>query len=247
VKNASELLINARAVKTPDEINRLKEVNQVAEVGLRKFEHILRSGLSEIELAALIEHEIVTVGITERKMNRIIACAFVSSGPNTAEAYKFAFGNTRRKVRQGELAMVELDVVADGYSSDTTRTCVVGKPTMQQKNLLEAVLCSQGSAVSAIKPGCSAAEIARISNDVIRRYGFAKYLVHGLGHGIGVAIHEPIPTLHLASKHVLQSGMVHSVEPGIYGRKIGGIRMEDDILDTDRGAEYLSMPARMPE
>ena len=136
--------------------------------------------------------------------------------------------------------MLELDVVVDGYSSDTTRTFVVGKPSKKQMVLLEAVLDSERSAVSSIAPGVRAAAVAQNSIDAIRRHGLSQYLVHRLGHGIGVAVHEPIPALHIESKDVLQPGMVHSVEPGIYGDRIGGVRIEDDILDTDTGGQYLS-------
>jgi Xaa-Pro aminopeptidase len=136
--------------------------------------------------------------------------------------------------------MLELDVVVDGYSSDTTRTFVVGQPGKRQMKLLEAVLDSERLAVSAISPGVSAAEVAQKSIDAITKHGLSQYLVHRLGHGIGVAVHEPIPALHVESKDVLEPGMVHSVEPGIYGAKIGGVRIEDDILDTPSGSQYLS-------
>ncbi len=81
---------------------------------------------------------------------------------------------------------------------------------------------------------------------MIRRHGLSKYLVHRLGHGIGVGIHEPIPALHIESKDVLLPGMVHSVEPGIYGPRFG-IRIEDDVLDTEKGAEYLSDYLRLQQ
>jgi len=246
-KNASSLLIKARAIKTPNEVRMLRKANEVAEIGLRIFDHNMKPGLTEIQLATSIEHEIVTGGILKHRTNRVIACAFVASGSTTADAHKYAFGSTSRKLRHGDLVMLELDVIADGYSSDITRTFVVGKPSKLQKRLFEAVLDSQTTAISGIKPNIAAAEIARVSNDVIRRHGFSEYLVHGLGHGIGVAVHEPIPTLHLESNDLLRPGMVHSIEPGIYGRRIGGVRIEDDILDTERGTEYLSTYTRIPE
>jgi len=247
LKDASGLLIQSRAIKTDEEVKALRKANRIARIGLETFERNLKAGLSEIELSAKIEQEIVTQGVTKRRANRVLACAFVASGPSTAEAYKYVVGNTRRKMRRGDLVMLELDVVADGYSSDTTRTFVVGKPGKKQKALLEAVLDSEVTAISSIEPGVSAAEIARISIEVIRRHGLSSYLVHRLGHGIGVGVHEPIPALHVESKDILEPGMVHSVEPGIYGQKIGGIRIEDDILDTEKGAQYLSDFTRIPE
>jgi Xaa-Pro dipeptidase len=240
LRDASRLLVESRAIKTEMEVRALKNSNRVARVGLQTFERNLKPGLTEIELSTRIEHSIITEGITRFRASRVVACAFVATGQSTAEAYKYVVGNSRRKMKRGDLAMLELDVVVDGYSSDTTRTFVVGRPNKRQKELLEVVLESESTAIAAIWPGVKAAEIARTSNEIFSKHGLAKYLVHRLGHGIGVAVHEPIPALHVESKDVLEPGMVHSVEPGIYGKKIGGIRIEDDILDTAAGSQYLS-------
>jgi Xaa-Pro dipeptidase len=247
LKDASDLLIKARSMKTEEEVKSLRKANRIARIGLETFRNNLRAGRSEIELSTMIEQEIVREGVVKHRANRITACAFVATGPSTAEAYKYVAGNTRRKMRRGDLALLELDVIADGYCSDTTRTFVVGKPNKRQKELLEAVLDAETSAIRSIEPEVSAAEVARIAIEAIGRSGFSAYLVHRLGHGIGVGIHEPIPALHIESKDILTPGMVHSVEPGIYGPKIGGIRIEDDILDTQRGTEYLSNFTRIQD
>jgi len=247
LKDASNLLVKARAIKTQEEVRALRKANRIARIGLETFQEHLRAGLSEIELSTEIEHSIVDKGVMKHQASRVVACAFVTSGPATSEAYKYVVGNTRRKMRRGDLALLELDVVADGYSSDTTRTFVVGKPAKKQKVLLEAVLDAETTAIASIEPEVSAAEIARISIETIGRHDLSAYLVHRLGHGIGVGVHEPIPALHIESKDILMPGMVHSVEPGIYGPRIGGIRIEDDILDTDKGAEYLSNFPRIQE
>lgn len=247
LRDATGLLTEARAIKTKLEVKALRKVNRIARIGLQTFERNLKPGLSEIELSTKIEHEIITQGIMKQHANRVVACAFVTSGSATAEAYKYVVGNTRRKLRRGDLVMLELDVVADGYSSDMTRTFVVGKTNRKQASLLEAVLDSESTAISSIKPEVSAASVAQVSIEVIRRHGLGEYLVHRLGHGIGVGVHEPIPALHVESKDILKPGMVHSVEPGIYGPKIGGIRIEDDVLDTERGSEYLSNYPRLQE
>ena len=247
VTDASPLLIQSRSLKTPTEVKALRKASRIACTGLETFERNLKPGLTEIELSSKIEHEIRTTGVLKHQARHVVACAFIASGPTTASAYKYVVGNTRRKLRRGEFVMLELDVVADGYSSDTTRTFVVGKPRKDQRRLLEGVLDSESTSISSIKPGISAAEIARISIDVFRKHDLSQYLVHRLGHGIGVAVHEPIPALHVESKDMLTPGMVHSVEPGIYGSKIGGVRIEDDILDTDKGTEYLSEYPRIQE
>jgi len=247
LKDASPLLIQARSIKTEEEVKALKKANRIAVIGLETFQTGLKPGLSEVELSAKIEHRIITEGVLKHQAHRVLACAFVASGPNAAEGYKYVVGNTRRRLKRGEFVILELDVVADGYSSDTTRTFVVGKRSRHQSNLLEAVLDSEETSIASIEPEVSAAEIARTSIETIQRHGFGGYLVHRLGHGIGVGIHEPIPALHIESKDILQPGMVHSVEPGIYGPKIGGVRIEDDVLNTPKGAVYLSNFPRLQE
>jgi Xaa-Pro dipeptidase len=247
LKSASALLTKARSIKTQEEVKALKKTNRIARIGLEAFRKSIKAGVSEIELSAKIEHEIVTEGVMEYRAHRVVACAFVASGPNSAEGYKYLVGNSTRKLRRGDLVMLELDVVADGYSSDTTRTFVVGRPSRMQSQLIGAVLDSERTAIESIEPEVSAAEVARTSIEVIQRHGFGGYLVHRLGHGIGVGVHEPIPALHIESKDILQPGMVHSIEPGIYSPKFGGVRIEDDILDTDKGAEYLSNFPRTQE
>jgi Xaa-Pro dipeptidase len=247
LRDASAMLWTARAIKTEDEAKSLRKVNRIARIGLETFHDNLKPGLHEIELSTMIERAIVNQGVIKYGAHRVVACAFVTSGPSTAEAYKYVVGNSRRKLKRGDLVMLELDVVSDGYSSDTTRTFVVGKANKTQKQLIEAVLDSERSAISSIEPEVSAAEVARVSIETIQKHGLGAYLVHRLGHGIGVAVHEPIPALHIESKDILLPGMVHSVEPGIYNPKIGGIRIEDDILDTRKGAEYISDFLRIQE
>jgi Xaa-Pro aminopeptidase len=247
IKDCSFLMVTARSIKTLEEVKALKKASRVAEVGLQTFHRSLQSNLSEIEISTKIENDIVTQGVLKYGAKRVLACAFVVSGPMTAEGYKDTVGNTRRKLRGHDLVMLELIVTVDGYSSDTTRTFVVGKPTKKQRALFDAVHESQSTAISAIRPGVRAAEIAAISNDVIRRHGFDQYLAHRLGHGLGVSPHEAIPALHVESKDLMEPGMVHSVEPGIYGAKIGGVRIEDIVLDTETGAEYISEYPRVPE
>jgi Xaa-Pro dipeptidase len=247
LKDTSRLLAHARSIKTDLEVEALRKANRVARVGLATFHDNLTTGISEVELSTKIEQQIVTEGVLKHKASRVTACAFLASGRDTAYAYRYVPGRARRKLRRGDLVMLELDVVADGYSSDTTRTFVVGKPDKKRKALLEAVLESETAAISSIRPGVAASEIARISIEVIRRHGLSNYLVHRLGHGIGVGIHEPIPALHIESKDILLPGMVHSVEPGIYGPRIGGVRIEDDVLVTQKGAEYLSDYLRLQQ
>jgi len=247
LKDATQLIIKCRSIKTPQEVKMLKKANRIARLGLEVFHDSLKSGVTEVELSTRIEQKVVREGILKHSAKRVVACAFLASGPDTAQAFKYVPGKGKRKLRRGDLVLLELDVIVDGYASDTTRTFSVGKPTGIQRKHMEAVLDAESTAISSIEPGVNAANIALIAIEVLRRHGLGDYLVHRLGHGIGVGVHEPIPALHVESKDVLMPGMVHSVEPAIYGPKIGGVRIEDDILDTSRGAEYLSNYLRIQE
>jgi len=161
------------------------------------------------------------------------------SGPPAANAYRSYCISTTRRLRRGDLVLVELDTYADGYWSDLTRMFVIGEPTSEQQRIFDSVLEAQQEAIKSIKSGVKASDIDGIARNIAGKHGYRKYFPHRLGHGIGLQLHE-LPVLHPASGDILSPGMVHSVEPGIYIPGFGGIRVEDDILDLERGYEYLS-------
>ena len=240
IRDIAGLLYDLRSIKTPNELSVLKIVNKIADMGLEAFHNAIQEGRREIDVQAIVEHEVVSKGVGYAGVERVLAIAFVMSGKNSAEAYKMYNMSTEKKLKRGDLVLIELNVNAEGYWSDTTRTYVLGVPSEEQKRLLDAVIEAQRVAVEKIKDGVSAAEVNDTAVEVVRRHGLEKYLKHRLGHGIGCSMHEPIPALHHASTHILRANMVHSVEPGLYDPDLGGVRMEDMVLDTEHGAERLN-------
>jgi Xaa-Pro dipeptidase len=136
--------------------------------------------------------------------------------------------------------LVELNVNVEGYWSDTTRVYVLGTPSENQKRLFDVVIEAQQAAIDRIEDGVPASEVSEAAFDVAKKHRLTQYVRHRLGHGTGCGLHEPIPAIHRASKHVLRANMVHSVEPGLYDPGVGGVRIEDMILDTNHGAERLN-------
>jgi Xaa-Pro aminopeptidase len=125
------------------------------------------------------------------------------------------------------------------YRSDMTWTIVVGKPSEKQMKLHKIVKMAQEEALAAIKPNAKASEVDAVARNVIEDAGYGEYFVHGLGHGVGLDIHEP-PTLNTVSKEKLQAGNVITDEPGIYLPGYGGVRIEDTLLVAKNGAEKLT-------
>ncbi|HLV09087.1 MAG TPA: M24 family metallopeptidase, partial [Halanaerobiales bacterium] len=126
-----------------------------------------------------------------------------------------------------------------GYCSDMTRTVVLGEPVPWQKEIYEIVLTAQKAVIKEAKPGMSCKELDAIARDIIKDAGYGDYFGHGLGHGIGLQIHEG-PRVSFTSDKILKPGMLVTDEPGIYLPGKGGVRIEDDLLITENGCEVLN-------
>jgi Xaa-Pro aminopeptidase len=146
---------------------------------------------------------------------------------------------TTRRLQDGDLALLELAVVADGFWSDRTRVRVAGSATDMQRQVFAAVKQAQEAATAAIRTGVKAGEVDEAARAIIRAAGYDKEFLHVTGHGLGLRYHEPFPLICPGSDEVLEQGMLHTVEPGVYFPEMGGIRIEDNVLVTDSGAEVL--------
>jgi Xaa-Pro dipeptidase len=135
--------------------------------------------------------------------------------------------------------VVDVGATYKFYRSDMTRTLVAGKPSEKQKKLYQIVKAAQKKAFEALKPNVKAKDVDAIARKIIADAGFGEFFVHGLGHGVGLEVHEP-PTLSPESKDVLAVGNVVTVEPGIYLVGYGGVRIEDTVLVQRNGAEKLT-------
>jgi Xaa-Pro aminopeptidase len=160
----------------------------------------------------------------------------VASGPRGALPHGTA---SSKLIEPGELVVVDFGCKFEGYSSDETVTCVVGRPSGQQKKIHKSVYAAHMRVLDAIKEGIEVRELDKIARQSIDQDGYGKYFVHGLGHGVGLETHEA-PYLSPRGKGVIQRGMVFTVEPGIYIEDYGGVRLESLVFMGDSGPEILS-------
>jgi Xaa-Pro dipeptidase len=238
--DVAALLQAERRRKTLYEVEKLRIVSEISCLGLAAFEHAVDIGTSGVELAATVEREIMVKGSGFKGAVRVRAYAQVATGPDeSALGYRPNEISTPRRLQNGDIALLELGVVADGYWADRTRTRIAGAASSQQLELFETVRKAQESGIAAICPGATGAAVDEAARSVIRTAGYADYFPHITGHGLGFGYHESFPKLEPGSTDLLEEGMLTSVEPGIYFPPAGGIRIEDDVLVTADGAEVL--------
>jgi Xaa-Pro aminopeptidase len=238
--DVTPLIHKLRLYKTEAEIERLRIANDIARMGLKAFAENVVPGKSEIEIASAVEAAIMQGGTGYQGVKVARAWASVMSGPRAAVAYKPHLLSTQRRLVTGDMALLELATVADGWWSDLTRTRVAGAPGEADIEKWQAVVEAQKAAFDVIKPGVAASAVDKAARDLIEARGLGKYFIHHTGHGLGLRYHEPEPFLHPAVNTLLEAGMVSSVEPGIYIEGWGGMRCEDNILVTKDGLEILS-------
>jgi Xaa-Pro aminopeptidase len=241
----TDVLYELRSVKTQKEIEILRIVNELTDIGLNAFHEKIAAGLTEAEVAGYVEHVITAKGTGYKGIERCIVTAFVMSGERTSNAFKMFNVHTNKILSQGDPVLIELNVCADGYWSDVTRVYTVGSPSSEIRTALESVLEAQQEAISIIRDGVAASQVNNAAFDVLRKRGYGEFIKHRIGHGIGVHLHEPIPAIHSASKHHLYERMVHSVEPAVYIPNKFGIRIEDIVQVGRQRAELLTHYARI--
>jgi Xaa-Pro dipeptidase len=238
--DATGLIHKLRLYKTSQEAEKLRRVNDIACMGLKAFFENVVPGKTEIEVAAAVELAIMTGGTGYQGVKVARAWASVMSGPRAVTAYKPHLLSTQRKLQSGDMALIELATVADGWWSDLTRTRVAGAVKEGDLERWNAVVDAQLAAINVIRPGVLSKEVDRAAREIIEQRGLGKYFIHHTGHGLGLRYHEPEPFLHPSVEAPLEEGMVSSVEPGIYIEGWGAMRCEDNILVTRDGVEVLS-------
>lgn len=240
--DATDLLQSAKLVKTKYDLERLRVANELAEIGTEKFLQELEPGMSEVQISALIEGTIRQQGAGYKGARLVWAEVEVASGPvNTAKA-NLLIPSTDRVIEEGDLVMVEMATLMDGYYSDLTYMAVAGEPDDRQREVHNAVLEAQQAACNQMMPGNSYAAPDVAAREVLKKSGLAEYFVHVTGHGLGFRFHESTPFLMPGATGTLEEGIVSSVEPGVYIPGFGGIRIEDNVAVSADGPDFLSTP-----
>jgi Xaa-Pro aminopeptidase len=210
-----------RAVKDQQEIRLLKRAGELTSEGMKAARESLRPGVKEYEVAAEIEYAMRKKGSSGTAFETSVASGARSAFPHG--------GCTNREIREGDIVIVDLGATYMNYCSDMTRTLVAGKPSGKQNKIAKIVEEAQEDAFKTITPGVPSRTVDEAARKTIEASGYGNFFVHGLGHGVGLEIHEP-PTLNNASMDILLEGNVVTDEPGIYMVGYGGFRMEDTVL-----------------
>ncbi len=226
-----EKISEIRTVKTREQVNTIVKAQRIAE---KAFDHILKFisvGKTEKEIALELEYFMLKNGADALSFETIAVSGKNSSMPHGVP--------TDKKVENGDFITMDYGAVIDFYHSDMTRTVAVGEVSSKQAEVYETVLKAQDAAFAAMKANVSCKEVDRAARDLIKNAGYGDFFGHGLGHGVGVEIHE-LPTLNPNSEALLKPGHIVTNEPGIYLPGEFGVRIEDMALITEDGYENLT-------
>lgn len=220
-----------REIKDKEEITSIRKAAQIAQNAFRAVVAMLTPEKTEKQIADELENAMRQLGAEKASFPSIVAV-----GANAALCHAVP-GQTR--VEEADFLLIDWGAQYRGYASDLTRVIVTGRKTVRFQKIFQVVREAQQKAIEAIRPGVPCDEIDRIARDFIAQSGYGKYFDHGLGHGLGLNIHEA-PSFSPRCNTILRPGMVLTVEPGVYIKGWGGIRIEDDVLVTSRGCEVLT-------
>lgn len=224
-------LLGQRAVKDAQEIAAIQRALKIQQEAFRRTVRRIKPGQTEQEIAAFLEYQMRLLGADGPSFPTIVAADANASLPHAVPG--------SRKVRRGGIVLIDWGARWRGYCSDLTRVVAIGKMPRKIREVYQVVLDAQLAAIDAIKPGVALKEVDAVARRIITKAGYGKHFGHSLGHGLGLDIHEQ-PTLSAKSKGHLQPGQVVTVEPGVYLPGVGGVRIEDDVLVTQRGRRVLS-------
>lgn len=224
-------LLNQRAVKQPSEVQAIRQALAIQQEAYRRTLEYVRAGQHEYEVAAYLEYQMRSLGADGVSFPSIVAAGANASLPHAVPG--------SAKVKRNDILLIDWGARCQGYCSDLTRVVALGRMPPKMREVYAVVLEAQLAAIEAIAPGVELKAVDAVARNIIEKAGYGDRFGHGLGHGIGLLIHEQ-PGLSHRSHGLLQVGQVVTVEPGIYLPGIGGVRIEDDVWVTEQGHEVLS-------
>jgi len=225
-QDCSGLVEEIRLIKDEYELNAVKRAASLTDDCFSHMLTVLRPGMTEKEAALEIEFYFKKNGAMGLSFDSICVSGIRSSLPHGVP--------TEKKIESGDLLTMDFGCILDGYCSDMTRTVAISSVTAEQRRIYDLVLEAQKAAIEGLKPGITYAEGDRLARQVINDAGYGDYFGHGLGHGVGLEIHEA-PTLSPRGKGTLKENMTVTIEPGIYLPQKFGIRIEDLAIITSFG------------
>ena len=234
---AEDAFVDMRMVKSDTEVQAIRTAVQLSQQALAMVAAQCRPGMTEKDLADELNYRVSRMGAQAMSFGTIVAAG---------ERGALAHGTpTTRAIAAGEMVVVDFGAQWDGYCADMTRTMLFGDVPQEQLAVFDLVEQAFAAAMAAVRPGVTGGEVDQAHRAVFQAAGMEAYALKGLGHGIGLEIHEH-PRIVIASRQVLRPGMVFTVEPGLYLPCRYGVRTEDDVLVTAQGVENLcSLPHRI--
>jgi Xaa-Pro aminopeptidase len=221
-----------RQIKDEDELALMRASMKITDETLLHMKDYIRAGMTEKELAEELETTFKKLGAEGPSFETIAAAGKRSSMPHGQP--------TDNVVSKGDLVTLDFGCLVGGYASDQTRTFVMGEPDAKQERIYRLVLEAQEAAIAAVAPGVSTRDVDRVARDIITRGGYGDQFGHGLGHSLGLDIHEDPRFSPITEERILEPNMVLTVEPGIYLPGWGGIRIEDVVAVTAGGCENIT-------
>ncbi|GAV31499.1 xaa-Pro aminopeptidase [Coriobacteriaceae bacterium EMTCatB1] len=231
VRVTDGLVEGIRQVKEAAEIERIQEAARLTDAA---FEHILgyvRAGLTEREVALELEF-----WMRKNGSEGVAFAPIVASGPNSSRPHATV---SDRVIQSGDFLKLDFGACVDGYRADMTRTIVVGRADERQQEVYAAVLAANQAGLAAVRGGVAASDVDAAARSVLTERGFGERFTHGLGHGVGLDIHE-LPTLNAESRDQLRTGAVVTIEPGVYLEGAFGVRIEDLVVVEEAGCRVLT-------
>lgn len=227
----SGMIEELREVKDEEEIATIQKACEIADKGFQHVLETIKPGMTEIEVANDLDFYMRSLGATSVSFDTIVASGLRSSMPHGVASDKV--------IEQGDLITLDFGCYYQGYVSDMTRTFAIGDPGEKLKEIYQIVLDAQLKVLAAAKPGMSGLELDAVARDYISERGYGEAFGHTTGHGIGLEIHEG-PAVSYRSDKLFVPGNVVTDEPGIYLPGVGGVRIEDDLLITEKGNQVLT-------
>ena len=228
-------LDGCRMVKDEEELRLIKKAAAIADEAFNQVLVHIKPGVREIDVALELEYFMRKLGAEKPAFDTIVASGHRGALPHGMASSKV--------LEEGDLVTIDFGAVYQGYHSDMTRTVALGKSDAKQREIYSIVLEAQLTGLGALTAGKTGKEVDAAAREVIEKRGYGKYFGHGLGHSVGLAIHE-LPSLSPKSEIKLEPGVVVSVEPGIYIPDWGGVRIEDLVLVLPDGKEILTTSAK---
>jgi len=239
VKPIRNLIESLRMVKSDEELRSIKRAVKRAERAFRRLVPHIKEGVTERSVAMRLEAFLKEEGCKKLPFEVIVASGHMSALPHATPGY--------RRIKRGDLVVIDWGGEYNGYFSDMTRTLMVGRgdDMAEKRRIYNCVLEAQERAIKSVKAGILSTHVDKEARDYIKKSGYGEYFGHGTGHGVGLEVHEA-PVISWRKRETLKENMVFTIEPGIYIPRLGGVRIEDMILVKKGRAEILtSLPKRL--